>query len=74
MYEHRGYHDHANKFLSHGKGKDDLCMVVYLYQFTCVCRSKGSGKTEYGHPIGMFVISAAKIVTFVINLNLHFVF
>ena len=31
MYEHRGYYDHANTLLTHGKGKDDLCMVVYLY-------------------------------------------
>ena len=43
-------------------------------QFTCLCRSKGSGKTESGHPILMFFSSAAKIVTFMINLNLHFVF
>ena len=43
-------------------------------QFTCVCRSKGSGKTESGHIIVMFFSSAAKIVTFVINLNLQFVF
>ena len=31
MYEHRGYYDHANTLLKHGKAKDDLCMVVYLY-------------------------------------------
>ena len=43
-------------------------------QFTCVCRSKGSGKTESGHPIGIFFSKAVKIVTLVINLNLHFVF
>ena len=30
MYEHRGYYDHANTLLTHGKGKDDHSMVVYL--------------------------------------------
>ena len=30
MYEHRGYYDHANTLLMHGKDKDDFCMVVYL--------------------------------------------
>ena len=77
MYEHRGYYDHANTLLTHGKDKDDLCMVVYL------CPIKDSllayvvvkvQATQSGHPIGMFFSSAAKIVTVVINLNLHFVF
>ena len=36
--------------------------------------SRGSGKTESGHRIGIFFNKAAKIVTLVINLNLHFVF
>ena len=34
--------------------------------------SKGLRKTEFGHRIGMFLSKAAKIVTLVINLNLHF--
>ena len=78
MYEHRGYYGHANTLLTHGKDKDDLWFGCLSWsdkkQFTCVCRSKGSGKTESGHIIGMFFSSAAKIVTFVINLNLQFVF
>ena len=31
MYEHGGYYGHANTLLTHGKFKDDLFMVVYLY-------------------------------------------
>ena len=31
MYEHRVYYGHAITLLMHGKDKDDLCMVVYLY-------------------------------------------
>ena len=30
MYEHRGYYDHANTLLTHGKCKDDLFVVVYF--------------------------------------------
>ena len=42
--------------LSHGKGKNDLCMVVYLYpinEFNEWFFRKGSGNTDSGHPIGM---------------------
>ena len=78
MYEHRVYYGHANKFLTHGTGKDDLCMVIYLYPTKDSLLdnffSKSSGKTESGHPIGMFFSNAAKKGTFVIKLDLHFVF
>ena len=74
MYEHRGYFDHANTLQTHGKGEDGFLFMSDKRQFTERFFSKGSDKTESGHPIGMFFSSAAKIVTFVINLNLHFVF
>ena len=30
MCEHQGYYGHANTLLTRKKGKDDLCMFVYL--------------------------------------------
>ena len=53
-------------------------MVVYLCpikKFTERFSSKVPDNTESGYPIGMFfLVSAEKIVTIVVNLNLYFVF
>ena len=52
------------------------CLVFWskIKQITWLFLSRGSGITESGHPMGMFLSKAAKMVTFVINLNRHFVF
>ena len=76
MYDRTGYYDRVGKFFAHGKDRDDLCILACFFrqQFTCVCRVKGSGRTGTGHPIEIFFSNAAKTVSCVINLNLHFVF
>ena len=45
-----------------------------IKQLTCWFIRCGSRIIESGHPIGTFLSKAAKMVTFVINLNRHFVF
>ena len=79
MYEHRCHNDCVGTLLAHGKDKNDLCGAVFLYQIKDSLLAYVEVKiqvrqSKFRHPIGRFFSSAAKMETFVINLNLYFVF
>ena len=70
---HQEYYDNAKTLLTHGKGKVDLRMVVYLCPIknSLVAYFIAEFQTKQ-NPIGMLFSNAANIVTFEISLNLHF--